>query len=71
MHGTTDEESLGEAASHGSIRVANAAVVQLGRMVMEAGGAAQPESFYREVEANRTLMRQVEIPIPVPITVQQ
>ena len=71
VHGTKERASLGDNVSHGSIRVANEAVVQLGRMVMEAGGAAQPENFYQEVSANRTTMKQIPIPNPIPITVQK
>jgi lipoprotein-anchoring transpeptidase ErfK/SrfK len=69
VHGTKENDSLGDNVSHGSIRVANSAVLQLGRLVMEAGGAPQPESFYQQVAANRTSMRQVDIPNPIPITV--
>jgi lipoprotein-anchoring transpeptidase ErfK/SrfK len=71
VHGTKEHDSLGDNVSHGSIRVANAAVVELGRLVMAAGGAAQPESFYQDVTANRTTMRQIDIPNPVPITVRK
>ena len=69
VHGTKEAASLGDNVSHGSIRVANTAVVELGRLVMEAGGAAQPESFYQQVAANPTAMRQVDIPNPIPISV--
>ena len=71
IHGTKERQSLGKAASHGSIRVANDVVVQLGRMIMDAGGATKPETFFQEVQANRKEMRQVEIPRPIPIRVQQ
>lgn len=71
IHGTKERQSLGKAVSHGSIRVGNDVVVQLGRLIMEAGGAPRPESFFQQVAANRTKMEQVEIPRPVPIVVQQ
>ena len=70
IHGTKQRSSLGKAVSHGSIRVANDAVVELGRMLMEAGGAQKPESFYQEVAANPHRMRQVQLPNPTPITVK-
>jgi lipoprotein-anchoring transpeptidase ErfK/SrfK len=41
IHGTDEPESLGKAASHGSIRVANSVATKLARMVMEAGGPAR------------------------------
>jgi lipoprotein-anchoring transpeptidase ErfK/SrfK len=71
IHGTKERQSLGKAASHGSIRVANEVVVQLGRMIMAAGGAPKPESFFQEVQANRKEMHKVDIPRPIPIRVQQ
>jgi hypothetical protein len=71
IHGTREKQSLGTAQSHGSIRVANEAVVELGRMIMEEGGAAKPESFYMEVVNNRKEMRQVEIPNPIPIVIRE
>jgi murein L,D-transpeptidase YcbB/YkuD len=70
IHGTKENASLGKAVSHGSIRVANAAVVELGRMLMDAAGAQKPESFYQDVAAKRKEMRQVDLPNPVPITVR-
>jgi lipoprotein-anchoring transpeptidase ErfK/SrfK len=71
IHGTREKQSLGKAASHGSIRVANETVLQLARLVMDEGGAPRPESFYMDVDANRSRMQQVDLPKPVPITVQE
>jgi lipoprotein-anchoring transpeptidase ErfK/SrfK len=71
IHGTKDRESLGTAESHGSIRVANETVVALGRLIMEEGGANKPASFFDEVAANRKEMRQVDIPNPIPIRIQE
>ena len=70
IHGTKENASLGKAVSHGSIRVANAAVVELGRMLMDAAGAQKPETFYQDVATNRKEMKQVDLPNPVPIKVQ-
>lgn len=71
VHGTNEPESLGTAASHGSIRIANAAAVELARMVMEAGGAGRDEAFYTRARENRTERVDVAIPNPVPIRVVQ
>lgn len=71
IHGTKDRASLGKAESHGSIRVANETVIALGKLIMQEGGAPKPESFFQQVDANRKKMEQVEIPNPIPITVQQ
>jgi lipoprotein-anchoring transpeptidase ErfK/SrfK len=69
IHGTIDPDSLGKAVSHGSIRVSNEVAMELARQVMEAGGAGQDESWYRQARENRTERRSVTIPDPVPIRV--
>jgi lipoprotein-anchoring transpeptidase ErfK/SrfK len=69
IHGTNEPESLGQAVSHGSIRVSNEVAVQLARQVMEAGGAQRDEGFFQRVQSNRTQREEVSIPNPVPIRV--
>ncbi|CAN5656737.1 hypothetical protein BH23GEM7_BH23GEM7_38080 [soil metagenome] len=71
IHGTDVIESLGEAASHGSIRVANEVAMELARLIMEYGGAARSESWYEEARVNPTEMRQVSIPDPVPLVIYE
>jgi hypothetical protein len=67
LHGTDALESLGGAESHGSIRVANDDIIELAKLVMEAGGEARPDSWYEEVLANSTEMREVRLSNPVPL----
>jgi lipoprotein-anchoring transpeptidase ErfK/SrfK len=69
IHGTNEPESIGQAVSHGSIRVSNEVAVRLARQVMEAGGAARDENFFRRVEQDRTRREAVTIPNPVPIRI--
>jgi hypothetical protein len=69
IHGTNEPESLGKAASHGSIRIANSVARQLARQVMEAGGARRDESFFEQVRTNRKERVEVAIPNPIPISV--
>lgn len=69
IHGTNEPESLGKAASHGSIRVSNDVAVELARMVMESGGAERPEDFYTRAQENRTERIDVPIPNAIPIRV--
>jgi lipoprotein-anchoring transpeptidase ErfK/SrfK len=69
VHGTNQPESLGQAVSHGSIRVSNDVAVRLARQVMEAGGATRDESFFQRVEQDRSRRESVNIPNPVPIRV--
>jgi hypothetical protein len=67
IHGTEDLESLGRAASHGSLRLSNADIIALAKRVMAAGGEERSESWYREVLDNPTRMYEVELSNPVPL----
>ena len=69
IHGTNEPESLGQAVSHGSIRISNEDGVELARMVMQAGGAAKDDAFIQNALANPTERVEVAIPNPVPIRV--
>jgi lipoprotein-anchoring transpeptidase ErfK/SrfK len=69
VHGTNDPSSIGKAVSHGSIRMANADIVQLARRVMELAGAAKDDSFYQRVAQNHTEKVIVDLPQRVPIRV--
>lgn len=70
IHGTDNLDSLGKAASHGSIRVANDVVVQLAEMLLKAGGAWEGEQWFQQKTQNRNQEHQIELPDPVPIVVQ-
>jgi lipoprotein-anchoring transpeptidase ErfK/SrfK len=52
IHGTNDEESIGEAASHGCIRMAEVDAVDLARYLMEHAGAPHDASWYDAVQAS-------------------
>jgi lipoprotein-anchoring transpeptidase ErfK/SrfK len=69
IHGTNEPQSIGKAVSHGSIRLANADVVKLARQLMEVTGVKKDESFYRQVQQNRTEKVPVDLPQRVPIRV--
>jgi lipoprotein-anchoring transpeptidase ErfK/SrfK len=69
IHGTNAPQSLGQAVSHGSIRVSNEVAMDLARQVMEAGGAQRDEAWYRSARENRTQRQDVNIPNPIPIRV--
>jgi lipoprotein-anchoring transpeptidase ErfK/SrfK len=69
IHGTNEPESLGKAESHGSIRIANGAAVELARMVMESGGAGKDDAWYQNARGNRKERVEVAIPNPIPIRV--
>jgi lipoprotein-anchoring transpeptidase ErfK/SrfK len=71
IHGTDDTASLGQAQSHGSVRVANDVVQELARLTMQAGGSGRDENWYRQAREQRTEMRQVRLNDPVPIRVYE
>lgn len=49
IHGTGDEEQLGDAASHGCIRMSQKDAFNLGRYLMDHGGAQHDDSWYANV----------------------
>lgn len=70
IHGTEALDSLGGAESHGSIRVANADVVELARLVVQAGGKWQGDDWFDERLNKRTEMTEIGLDHPVPIEVR-
>lgn len=69
IHGTNKPSSIGQAVSHGSIRMRNDELEQVARTVMTAGGAPKDEAWIRQALANRTQKQIVELPRPVPVRV--
>jgi len=71
IHGTLDKESLGDPASHGCIRMSNAAAMRVARLVMEYGGASHSEEWYASVRAKPTESFVVSIPNPPVLRIKQ
>jgi lipoprotein-anchoring transpeptidase ErfK/SrfK len=71
IHGTDQEESIGEAASHGCIRMRNEDVIALARLVMEHGGEARPASWFESIIDRRTVMHEVQLSSPVAVRVRR
>jgi lipoprotein-anchoring transpeptidase ErfK/SrfK len=69
IHGTNQPETVGTAASHGSLRVTNEVAMELARMVMEAGGAERDEAWYQRARENRSERHDVPIPNGIPIRI--
>jgi lipoprotein-anchoring transpeptidase ErfK/SrfK len=69
IHGTIDNASIGKAASHGCIRMRNADVVELARLVMEAGGEARPESWFTRVKNRVRTTQDVRLSRPVSVKI--
>jgi lipoprotein-anchoring transpeptidase ErfK/SrfK len=71
IHGTDDLDSLGTAASHGSIRVANQHVIPLAELLLKAGGVWNGRSWFDNMVRNRTVEFEIELRQPVPIEVRE
>lgn len=69
VHGTRETDSLGEAESHGCIRMANGTVIAVARQVMANGGSPRPASWFRRVLDRFTDTRQVYLSRPVLIKI--
>jgi murein L,D-transpeptidase YcbB/YkuD len=69
IHGTHEVDSLGEAESHGCIRMRNSDVIELARLVMANGGAPRDPSWFRRVLNRVRSTQQVGLTQPVPIDI--
>jgi lipoprotein-anchoring transpeptidase ErfK/SrfK len=69
IHGTDETASLGTNQSHGSIRVANAAVLELARLLLQAGGAWDGNDWFNRMTADRARMHRIDLEHPVEIAV--
>ena len=70
IHGTREYDSLGEPESHGCVRMANGAAVQLAQEVMAHGGKPKPESWFQSVLDHFRTERQVYLSHPVPVIIR-
>ena len=70
IHGTGLTSSLGNARSHGCIRMRNIDAVELARMLMMNGGADRGQDWYQETITNATTSREVTLSRPVTVRVR-
>ena len=70
IHGTEELSSLGKAASHGSVRMANEDIIQLAQFIMEAAGERKSKRWVEKVTSNPEEMVQVNLSKPIPLTNQ-
>ena len=69
IHGTSDEDSLGRAESHGCIRMHESDATRVGQLVMAHGGKPQSEPWYRRMFRRRTT-KVVYLAAPVPMEIR-
>lgn len=71
IHGTNNRSSLGKAASHGCIRMANSDAIDLARLVMRYGGAQRESDWYRRVLGRKTNTQQVHLSRAVRLEIRK
>jgi lipoprotein-anchoring transpeptidase ErfK/SrfK len=70
IHGTHEEDSLGQAESHGCIRMRNDDVIELARMVMENGGESRSPGWFQGVINRVRHTQDVRLSQPVSLRVR-
>jgi lipoprotein-anchoring transpeptidase ErfK/SrfK len=69
IHGTNDPKSIGEAASHGCLRMTAEDAAELGAYLMEHGGQTREESWFRRMfRFGRSTVIYLSNPIPLIIS---
>jgi len=69
IHGTGEVESLGEAESHGCLRMDPDDAYRVARYLMEHGGQPQDENWFWRVLHFRSETKTVYLAHPIPMTV--
>ena len=69
IHGTDATHTLGQAESHGCIRMDPADVKELGELVQEHGGENRDEGWFDWVKKDDETKHKVSLPDPVPVTI--
>lgn len=70
IHGTAETGRLGEAASHGCIRMDPQHVAEVARYIMEHGGEPREESWFWRVLHFRRQERPIYLDNPIPLRVK-
>lgn len=70
IHGTREVDSLGQAESHGCVRMRNADVIELAKLIMAAGGKPVEAGFVRRVINRVRSTREVRLSSPVTIQIK-
>jgi len=69
IHGTDVRDSLGKAASHGSIRIANADAIALAELLLKEGGAWRGRDWFERMLDRPTEMFEIPLERKIPIRV--
>lgn len=69
IHGTGDIESLGDAASHGCLRMDPDDAYRVARDIMEHGGQPRDESWFQRILHFRSETKMIFLDNPIPLTI--
>ncbi len=69
IHGTDDVDSLGDAASHGCLRMAPDDIADLAKLIMEHGGQPRDENWFWRIIHSRRQEKVVYLNNPIPLTI--
>lgn len=71
IHGTDALHSIGKAASHGSVRIANRDGIELAELLLKESGSWQGDAWYQDMLSNPTRMYEIPLERGIPITIRQ
>jgi lipoprotein-anchoring transpeptidase ErfK/SrfK len=71
IHGTGDLRSLGDAASHGCLRMAPAEAAQVARWLIEHGGQPRGENWFRRILRFRSREEVIYLDNPIRLTISE
>ena len=69
LHGTNDEESVGDAVSHGCVRMRNDDIIELAKLVMKHGGEPREPGWFQRILNRVRSTHEVRLSTPVPIRI--
>lgn len=70
LHGTPAEEQIGQPASHGCVRMAQADAMALARTIHRWATPTVPDSLLDALQVDQTLTRSIAMDRPVPLTIE-
>lgn len=70
IHGTPDAENIGQPASHGCVRMLNAEVIELARLVHARHGGSLSAAQITRVLARPSATQGSRLALPVPLTIR-
>jgi len=70
LHGTPFEKSIGTAASHGCVRMANCDAVALAQLVMRAGNTRLSDEEIARIADDTVTTRVIELNDPIPVEIR-